>query len=290
MADDINIIELPADSVPDETDQLLLIGSTEEKLIYFKKLADAILNELTSKTYTSDVGTKTLIEAINSLNGNKVDKNGITLDKSTDGLIYIFINGKAVGNGVEVTGEIIEGDVVGTLDENNNILLSGNLANGTYTLKYENEDGTYTEVGTIEIGEIVAEPTNLFVVGGDGYILNGRCSSTGANRADSNGLIVSNYIDIKNGDTVYIKNATIYQSSSCYTGIKLTDSSTIGVFPNSSEYIKNYSESGGITQFTINKEDADYIRICLSISYGNEITDSDVTNAGIIITVNEPLS
>ena len=47
------------------------------------------------------------------------------------------------------------GDVVGTLDNANNILLSGNLADGTYTLKYENEDGTYTEIGTLEVGAIV---------------------------------------------------------------------------------------------------------------------------------------
>lgn len=46
------------------------------------------------------------------------------------------------------------GDVIGTLDEANNILLTGNLADGTYTLKYENEDGTYTEIGTLEVGAI----------------------------------------------------------------------------------------------------------------------------------------
>lgn len=46
------------------------------------------------------------------------------------------------------------GDVIGTLDESNNILLSGNLADGTYTLKYENTDGTYTEIGTLQVGAI----------------------------------------------------------------------------------------------------------------------------------------
>lgn len=47
------------------------------------------------------------------------------------------------------------GDVVGVLDDSNNILLSGALADGTYTLKYENADGTYTEIGTLEVGSIV---------------------------------------------------------------------------------------------------------------------------------------
>lgn len=47
------------------------------------------------------------------------------------------------------------GDVIGVLDESNNILLTGNLADGTYTLKYENADGTYTEIGTLEVGDAV---------------------------------------------------------------------------------------------------------------------------------------
>lgn len=51
------------------------------------------------------------------------------------------------------------GDVTGVLDESNNILLSGNLADGTYTLKYEvvgeNGEISYTEIGTLEVGSIV---------------------------------------------------------------------------------------------------------------------------------------
>lgn len=182
------------------------------------------------------------------------------------------------------------GDVIGTLDDSNNILLSGNLADGTYTLKYENTDGTYTEIGNLVVGDIVVEPTNLFVVGGDGYILNGRCSSTGANRTDSNGYIVSNYIKVKNGDTLYIKNASVSDGSSAYSGIKLTDGTTVGVFPSSSSDVANYAVSNGITQFTINRADADYIRVCFAISSGTALSDSDVSSKGIIITVNEPLS
>ena len=47
------------------------------------------------------------------------------------------------------------GDVTGVIDENNNILLNGNIPEGTYTLKYLNEDGTYTEVGSLVVGAIV---------------------------------------------------------------------------------------------------------------------------------------
>ena len=180
------------------------------------------------------------------------------------------------------------GDVIGVLDDSNNILLSGNLENGKYTLKFENTDGTYTDIGILEVGKIVPEPTNLFVIGGDGYLLNGRCSSKGAHRVDNTGCVLSNYIDVKNGDTVYVKNAPV--RSTTYSGIKLTDGSCIGLMINTSEYITNYLESNGITQFTINKADADYIRITMDVNYGTSITNDDVINTGIIITVNEPLS
>lgn len=182
----------------------------------------------------------------------------------------------------------VSGDVVGNLDESNNILLSGDLAIGTYTLQFENSDGTYTGAGTLEVKEIVPEPTNLFVLGGDGFLLNGRCSSSGADRTDSPGCAVSNYIDIKNGDTVYVKNAEVRTET--YSGMKLTSGSAIGLQPNSSDYIINYSEVGGITQFTINKEDADFIRLCLEINFGTSVTNADVESKGIIITVNEPLT
>ena len=50
------------------------------------------------------------------------------------------------------------GDVIGTLDESNNILLTGALANGTYTLKYVVVDAegneSYTDIGTLEVGAI----------------------------------------------------------------------------------------------------------------------------------------
>ena len=42
--------------------------------------------------------------------------------------------------------------VFGTVDAENNIILSGNLADGTYTLKYEAADGEQVEIGTVKIG------------------------------------------------------------------------------------------------------------------------------------------
>lgn len=70
MADQ-NITALPVATLPASSDQLLLVGATEEKLIDYDKLADAILTKLTSKQYTLDQGTKTLPAALNELNSNR---------------------------------------------------------------------------------------------------------------------------------------------------------------------------------------------------------------------------
>lgn len=42
--------------------------------------------------------------------------------------------------------------VFGRVDEANNIVLTGELADGTYMLKYEDAEGNQTEIGTIEVG------------------------------------------------------------------------------------------------------------------------------------------
>lgn len=67
MADQ-NITALPAVTTPESSDQLLLVGATEEKLIDYDKLADAILGKIASKNFTLDQGNKTLLQALNELN------------------------------------------------------------------------------------------------------------------------------------------------------------------------------------------------------------------------------
>lgn len=84
MADQ-NITALPVAAAPASSDQLLLVGATEEKLIDYDKLADAILQKLTSKTFTLDQGVMTLLKALNELNSKrfKADSYIIHSDDST---------------------------------------------------------------------------------------------------------------------------------------------------------------------------------------------------------------
>lgn len=89
--------------------------------------------------------------AVDSIREEYAPKNGLTLGVHTDGLVYLFVNGSPQGNGLEIKADVIEGDVFGYVDENNNIVLNGNLADGTYSIKYEMNGET------IDIGNLVLD-------------------------------------------------------------------------------------------------------------------------------------
>lgn len=76
MADQA-INALSTKTAPETSDQLLLVGTGEPQLIDYDKLADAILNKITSKKYALDAGTMTLPAALNALNGNTLKANTI---------------------------------------------------------------------------------------------------------------------------------------------------------------------------------------------------------------------
>lgn len=68
---------LSTKTAPETSDQLLLVGTGEPQLIDYDKLADAILNKITSKNYALDAGQMTLLAALNKLNSEtiKTDNN-----------------------------------------------------------------------------------------------------------------------------------------------------------------------------------------------------------------------
>lgn len=102
------------------------------------------------------------------------------------------------------------GDVVGTLDESNNILLTGELADGNYIIKYEMADGSTVNIGSLVVGSVF--DNGLFEP--DKAKLNKRLNSTGVEK-DLNGVFYTdNYIPMTSANTyVYIKGCTIVTSS-----------------------------------------------------------------------------
>lgn len=69
MADQA-INALSTKTAPETSDQLLLVGAGEPQLIDYDKLADSILNKITSKNYALDAGQMTLLAALNKLNSD----------------------------------------------------------------------------------------------------------------------------------------------------------------------------------------------------------------------------
>lgn len=66
--------EYPSKTTPAAKDTFLIHSQEDnaERQIDYEKLADAILNKLTSKTFTLDQGVMTLLSALNQLNSKRL--------------------------------------------------------------------------------------------------------------------------------------------------------------------------------------------------------------------------
>ena len=86
MADQA-INALSTKTAPETSDQLLLVGAGEPQLIDYDKLADAILNKITSKNYALDAGRMTLLAALNKLNSETVLKRVSVLNDNINDIL-----------------------------------------------------------------------------------------------------------------------------------------------------------------------------------------------------------
>ena len=106
MADQA-INALSTKTAPETSDQLLLVGAGEPQLIDYDKLADAILNKITSKNYALDAGIMTLTAALNALNGNSLSQKIENITQLPDGNKVKLISIGGSGIDVGSTGEKI---------------------------------------------------------------------------------------------------------------------------------------------------------------------------------------
>ena len=195
------------------------------------------------------------------------------------------------------------GDVVGTLDESNNLLLSGNIAEGTYPLKWLMDDGSYTDAGTLTVVLTPEEPEPEAVInwipnstnadgtpyvgtnGEKGYKTGYRLSSSGGTESAQAGYEVTGFIPVKWGDTIYLKgivtgtdgknNICFYKSDKTHINGAYTGS----VFTETSGDVKYRTLAKGILDdLTTNASNIAFMRLSSS-----EITDNS------IITINQPI-
>ena len=113
MADQ-NITALPVATTPESSDRILLVGATEEKLINYDELADAILRKIASKNFTLDQGNKTLLAALNELNSNVKIDNIKYINCGEYGVLAAFSIGKLLYckfNGNDKTSEVKQQDI-----------------------------------------------------------------------------------------------------------------------------------------------------------------------------------
>lgn len=108
----------------------------------------------------------------------------------------------------------------GRVDAENNIILTGELADGTYTLKYEYDDHQVTTIGTLEHNTGGQSYTNQISISTDidGSIYNGTGYAVGkrvstdfsikavANPSATNVIFLTGFIPVKNGDIIRMKN------------------------------------------------------------------------------------
>lgn len=144
-----------------------------------------------------------------------VDKAILSLGIHTDGLIYLFVDGVPVGNGIEKGAG---GDVVGYVDADNNIVLTGAVPEGAvYNVKYEMDDGTVIDIGELsleEAVEVVIVNQIPLSIGSDGQPFNGgqgwktgyRISGSSGGESAQSGTEVTGFMPCKYGDEISIKN------------------------------------------------------------------------------------
>lgn len=105
--------------------------------------------------------------------------------------------------------EVLGTPVFGTVDENNNIVLTGNLEYGTYSLKYEKANGDVVDVGTLENTEYTnklrqaIDSDNTPYNNGQGWKTGYRLNSSGV-ETELDGMEVTGFIPVSYGDTVYL--------------------------------------------------------------------------------------
>lgn len=147
---------LPKKTAAADTDALLMIGASEEYQIDYGKLADAILNKLTNKTFALDQGSKSLVAALNELNSNIGDIicKKITFDRYSSkfklkkGIIGEMARYTAIIALAHQDGELNCFGIIGVTQESDKY---NKLAGADCTIAREGDNITFTVKSTGEI-------------------------------------------------------------------------------------------------------------------------------------------
>lgn len=270
--DEENAVYLPAE-IGAGACTLMLYGSKDKVIgttnYLTLKIDENILVSDASSTDISESLYTQLVSKVDTLSKkivDKVSKTGITLGLHSDGKYYIFVDGAPVGTGFELSGN--GGDVFGYVDENNNIVLNGNLTDGSYNIKYEMEDGSTVDIGNLVLDTnvyytVTNNLTNCVNSNGDTQVIVGQAYT--ATITANDGYELSSVVVTMGGSAVSVSGGNINIAS--VTGnIVIT-----AVAEKTTVEITNWIEEVGYTADTR-----------LSLSSGNTTTASGYECTGFI--------
>lgn len=218
---------------------------------------------------------------------NIITRQNITLGLYTDGLIYVFINGEPTGNGIALPSASVN-DIVGNIDNDNNIVITGALGDGTYTVRYEMTDGRSINIGELKLsnGTLLLNqiPLSIDLDGtpfnnGKGYMDGVKLSGSDSRGYKENtGTSITGLIPGKATDTIRIKNID-FDSATDETKVryiyffdtnraKLSQTTLLGTIFKTDE--GNGVYSGNFNSLTV-AADIAYFRVCSTKLDGTSI-------------------
>lgn len=177
-------------------------------------VALTIPDDALSDTSEKPVQNKVVKAAIDGLSGAKVNQKGWAANKvlGTDASGNVIVKDVKLSESdkADVVSSVIESlggvPVFGVVNADNTITVTSTLQDGVYSIRYENADGSTTEIGTITVGdESTTSYTNLF--NPSTAQLNKRYSSSSTAFKDANGYVVSDYIPIEMGKILRFRGA-----------------------------------------------------------------------------------
>lgn len=140
--------------------------------------------------------------------------------------------------------------VAGIVDENNNIIITGELPDGAYTLRYEFADGSATNIGTLNISSGPAY-TNLADPTSTEWLTNKRINSsknvvdvTETQRGDKT-VVVTNHIDITGVSKLHIKGLDIINN--LVNGSSNQNFGRMYAYKDGAVYLSTYQVSSGVS-------------------------------------------
>ena len=219
----------------------------------------------------NDQGRITALEAVDSVSPQK----GIDYWTETDRAALVQDVLAALGT-----------PVFGTVDAEKNITLTGELPDGTYTLKYEDAEGNLTVIGTLVHRYNLADPSS------EAWLTDYRPNSSGGVTALS-GSVVANFIPCQTGDVIRIKGLNIAYASNgsrTYAYFFASDQTT-AIARNIPAEVDGWVNSGDCWTYTVGTDltvvsgDLSRIRCC---RLGGRLYDG-YTAEDVIITVNREI-